>query len=168
MHFILQILSAFLVILLSKFIHKFIWIPRKFHLHFQKQGITGPAYHLIVGNTLQIRSLIMKSVSKPIPLNHDIIHRAVPYYHLWSTTFGNTFVYWFGPTPRLTVSDPALIKEVLTNSSGAFQKIAFNPSAQLLVGGGLVAITGDKWALHRRIANKAFKSYFVSPNFTKF
>lgn len=82
--------------------------------------------------------------------------------------FGTTFVYWFGPKPRLTVSDTALIKEVLTDSSGAFQKYIFNPSAQLLVGGGLVAIAGDKLALHRRIANQAFKSYFVSSNISNF
>lgn len=163
MHYILQILSTFLVIILSKFIHKFIWMPIKFHHHFKKQGINGPAYRLIVGNTLQIRHMFLKSFSKSIPLNHNILHRVVPFYHQWSNVFGNTFVYWFGPTPRLTVSDPALIKEVLNNSSGAFQKIEFNPSAQLLVGGGLVAITGDKWTLHRKIANQAFKSYFVSP-----
>ncbi|CAM8938331.1 unnamed protein product [Rhodiola kirilowii] len=161
MHLLLQFFLAFLTIIVSKFIHKFIWVPRKLHLQFQKQGITGPGYHLIIGNASEIRSLILKSLSKPILLNHDIFHRAVPFYHLWSSMYGKTFIYWFGSTPRLAVSDPGMIKEVLLNSSGAFEKIDFNPTAKLLVGGGLVAISGEKWALHRRIANQAFKSYFA-------
>uniref|UniRef100_A0A7N0US72 Cytochrome P450 n=1 Tax=Kalanchoe fedtschenkoi TaxID=63787 RepID=A0A7N0US72_KALFE len=161
MQLLLQILSAVLAIILSKLIHNFIWVPRKIQLHFLKQGITGPGYHPVISNTSEIISLISKSLSKPIPLNHDILQRAIPFYHLWSGMYGKTFVYWFGSTPRLAVSDPGLVKEVLTNSSGAFEKIGLNPSAQLLIGGGLVALNGDKWALHRRIANQAFKSYFA-------
>uniref|UniRef100_A0A7N0URX6 Cytochrome P450 n=1 Tax=Kalanchoe fedtschenkoi TaxID=63787 RepID=A0A7N0URX6_KALFE len=162
MHLLAQIFSAIITIILSKLIHKFIWAPRKIQLHFLKQGITGPGHHPVVGNTSEIASLISKALSKPIPLIHDILHRAIPFYHLWSGVYGKTFVYWFGSTPRLAVSDPGLVKEVLTNGSGAFEKIGGNPSTRLLVGGGLGRLMEISGLLHRRIANQAFKSYFVS------
>lgn len=71
--------------------------------------------------------------------------------------YGKTFLYWFGPNPRLAISDPDMIKEVLVNSSGSFQKIPFTPLTKNLFGEGLVGLEGDEWAFHRRIVNQAFK-----------
>lgn len=51
------------------------------------------------------------------------------------------------------MSDPDMIKEILMNTSGSFEKIPFNPQSKVLFGGGL---DSDKWALHRRITNQAF------------
>lgn len=42
------------------------------------------------------------------------------------------------------------------NPSGGFRKVRFNPQAKVLFGQGLVGLDGEKWALHRRIANQAF------------
>jgi hypothetical protein len=54
------------------------------------------------------------------------------------------------------MSDPDMIKEILMNTGGSFEKIPFNPQSKVLFGGGLVGLDGDKWALHRRITNQAF------------
>ena len=71
--------------------------------------------------------------------------------------YGKNFLYWFGWKPRLTISDPDMIKEVLTKSDGkTFEKIQLNPLAKLLFGDGLILLTGKKWAIHRRITNQAF------------
>ena len=43
------------------------------------------------------------------------------------------------------------------DSGGSFQKAGLDPSTKLFFGQGLATSTGDKWALHRRIANQAFK-----------
>ncbi|KAF3446289.1 hypothetical protein FNV43_RR11468 [Rhamnella rubrinervis] len=95
--------------------------------------------------------------SKPSPqLDHDVVQFASPFYHKWSSMYGKTFLYWFGPTPRLAIADPDMIKEVLMNTSGSFVRKGFNPSAKMLFGQGLVGLDGDKWALHRRIVNQAF------------
>ncbi|KAK4483688.1 hypothetical protein RD792_010889, partial [Penstemon davidsonii] len=62
---------------------------------------------------------------------------------------------WFGTTPRVTVMDPRLIKEVLNNKQGHIQKPKLNPLIKILTK-GLTTLEGEKWAEHRRIINPAF------------
>ena len=54
------------------------------------------------------------------------------------------------------MSDPDMIKEILMNTGGSFEKIPFNPQSKVLFGGGLVGLDGERWAIHRRITNQAF------------
>ncbi|GMY28456.1 cytochrome P450 734A1-like [Fagus crenata] len=152
---LLLVAVIFLVILL-KFVYSFIWVPWKIENHFRKQGVRGPGYLSIFGNTAEIKRIFAEAQSKPIPFHHDILHRAAPFYYRWSVMYGKTFLYWFGSQPRLAISDPDMIKEVLTKSDGSFEKVRANPSAKLLFGQGLVGLTGQEWAIHRRIANQAF------------
>ncbi|XP_020266891.1 LOW QUALITY PROTEIN: cytochrome P450 72A15-like [Asparagus officinalis] len=63
---------------------------------------------------------------------------------------------WFGPTPRVTLTDPELISEVLSNKFEHFQKPNIGPIGRLLAT-GLANYEGEKWARHRRIINPAFQ-----------
>lgn len=56
----------------------------------------------------------------------------------------------------MAIADPDMIKEILMNSSGSYERIGFNPLSKLLFGEGLVGLTGEKWAVHRRITSQAF------------
>ncbi|KAK4481465.1 hypothetical protein RD792_012364 [Penstemon davidsonii] len=101
--------------------------------------------------------MIAKAESTPLShITHDIAHRVIPHYCNWSTVYGKNFLYWFGPKPRLAIADPEMIKDILVNSNGLFHKIRFNPVSKLLLGDGLVALEGQKWAVHRRITSQAF------------
>ncbi|KAJ0112411.1 hypothetical protein Patl1_02875 [Pistacia atlantica] len=156
----LLIASVLLILLISvvKFVHIFIWIPYRIQRHFKKQGVSGPGYRFITGNTAEFRRMFAEAASKPKPsLDHDIVYRAAPSYHKWSSLYGKPFLYWFGSVPRLAISDPDMIKEVLMNTGKSFENIPLNPSAKLLHGLGLPGLTGDVWAFHRKIANQAFK-----------
>nr|TKS15953.1 cytochrome P450 734A1-like [Populus alba] len=145
------------VVCIFKFIHSVIWVPWKTQVYFRKQGISGPNYRPIFGNTPEYRRLFSEVRSKPMPFNHDIVHRVAPFYCEWSRKYGKTFLYWFGTKPTLAISDPDMIKEVLMNTGdGSFQKARNNPLAKLLFGQGLNGLDGEEWALHRRIANQAF------------
>lgn len=75
--------------------------------------------------------------------------------------YGKTFLYWFGSTPRLAISDPEMVKEVLVNNRSGYGKVPYNPQSKLLFGQGLVGLQGDQWTFHRRIINLAFKMEFV-------
>ena len=155
---LLLLLVAILLVFLLKFVYLIIWVPWSFENHFRKQGIRGPGYRPIFGNSAEIRRIYAEAQTKPIQFDesHDILHRAAPFYYRWSGMYGKTFLYWFGSKPRLAISDPDMIKEVLTNTSGCFGKVRQNPLARLLFAQGLVGLTGDKWAVHRRIINQAF------------
>lgn len=141
-----RIFNVFLAIILFKFVHSKLWVPWRIQTHFRKQGmIKGPPYRPITGNTNNIHRLDAEAQEK-----------AMPYIHQWSEEYGKTFVYWFGSTPRLTISDLDVIKEVLMNTNGSFTKTKASRFVKFLIGKGLAGLDGEKWALHRRIANQAF------------
>ena len=110
MQFLLLAIFIFLVSFFLKFLHSIIWVPWKIQAHFRKQGIRGPGYRLIFGNTAEIRRMYAEAQSKSMSLDHDIIHRVVPFYYEWSALYGKSFLYWFGTKPRLAIADPDMIK----------------------------------------------------------
>lgn len=153
---VIVVLLLFLVLTLLKFVYSVVWVPLKIQKHFRNQGIVGPGYRLLFGNSAEIRRLYTEIQSQSTLIDNDVLECVCPFYHRWSRKYGKTFLYWFGPKPRLAIADPEWLKEVLMNTSGSFGRIGFNPSSKLLFGQGLVGLDGDKWAFHRRIANQAF------------
>ncbi|KAM7280900.1 hypothetical protein ACFE04_008034 [Oxalis oulophora] len=151
------VITVILLLVISKLIHKFIWKPLKIQSHFKSQGIFGPGYRSIFGNSSVIRKMYTEALAKKLDADdHDVLHKVAPFYHTWSTMYGKTFLYWFGTKPRIATSDPEIIKQVAMNTCGCFGKVGFNALSKVLFGEGLVGLVGDKWSMHRRIANQAF------------
>ncbi|CAN0872671.1 Cytochrome P450 734A6 [Linum grandiflorum] len=141
---------------------KVLWRPYMTQRHFLKQGISGPGYWPpITGNSSEMRRKMAEARSrKLLPPSSSGHHRGVlqslvPAYCDWSTLYGKTFLYWFGFTPRLSFSDPLLIKEVLLSKDGTFERLDSDPLSKQLLGDGLSELKGQKWAVHRRIATLA-------------
>lgn len=63
---------------------------------------------------------------------------------------------WFGPTARLTVSDPDLIREIFSSKTEFYEKIEANPLMKQVEGNGLISLKGEKWAHHRKIITPTF------------
>ena len=63
---------------------------------------------------------------------------------------------WFGPTARLTVSDPDLIREIFSSKTELYEKIEANPLMKQVEGNGLISLKGEKWAHHRKIITPTF------------
>ncbi|MBA0681121.1 hypothetical protein Goari_012778, partial [Gossypium aridum] len=66
------------------------------------------------------------------------------------------FIVWFGPTVRVTLSDPDLIKEIFISKSELYEKNEAHPLIKQLEGDGLLSLKGQKWAHHRKIITPTF------------
>ncbi|KFK33156.1 hypothetical protein AALP_AA6G337900 [Arabis alpina] len=131
------------------------WRPRKIEQHFSKQGIRGPPYHFFIGNVKELVGMMLKASSHPMPFSHNILPRVLSFYHHWRKIYGATFLVWFGPTFRLTVADPDLIREIFSKSE-FYEKNEAHPLVKQLEGDGLLSLKGEKWAHHRKIISPTF------------
>ncbi|CAJ1957804.1 unnamed protein product [Sphenostylis stenocarpa] len=157
--------AAFRTILVLILILFLIWVwrilnwlwftPKRLERFLRKQGLQGNPYKFFVGDMNEYRNLRKEAFSKPMNLfSHDIVPRVFSIFDHSINTYGKNSFIWFGPTPRVTVTDPELIKEVL-NKMHDFRKINMNPQVRLLAP-GLVSLEGEKWSKHRKIINPAF------------
>ncbi|GLJ45996.1 hypothetical protein SUGI_0968680 [Cryptomeria japonica] len=140
----------------SKVVINIWWRPRRLKAYWESHGISGPPYKLFYGNIKEIAALMMQAKSSPMGFSHDILSRALPEIYHWTKIYGRNFVYWFGPTPRLVIPQPELIRELLSDKSGAFEKPEMPIPLRHLCGDGLTNSKGAKWARQRRLISPAF------------
>ncbi|KAL4184717.1 hypothetical protein AMTRI_Chr10g226900 [Amborella trichopoda] len=159
------LLFMFLVFKLVEFAVKIWWIPLTLTKFMEKQGIRGPPYKFLHGNNKEVGLMVMESSAKPMDFSHDIFPRVQPHFYSWIKIHGSVLLCWLGPKPQLIVTDPELIREILNNKRGDFQKPKKNSIVKRLLGDGLVSANGEKWVRHRKLANKAFngESLRVTP-----
>ncbi|KAG9451182.1 hypothetical protein H6P81_011147 [Aristolochia fimbriata] len=134
-----------------------IWRPYAVTKWFQKQGLRGPSYKFISGSLQEIKRLT--KLAKEIVMethSNDITPRVLAHYHKWSFEHGKIFFYWFETEPRVCITEPELVKEVLSNKFGFYNKPEVRPSVIAMIGRGLVLTEGLDWVRHRRIVNPAF------------
>ncbi|KAG9447961.1 hypothetical protein H6P81_014089 [Aristolochia fimbriata] len=131
------------------------WRPKKLERWLKQRGIVGPPYKFLTGNLKENFEMLKEARSKPMELSHRIAPRVFPFIHQTVKHYGKTSVTWFGRHPRVTIMEPDLVREVLSNKFGHFQKPRRNALMKQLVP-GLAAHEGEKWAKHRRIINPAF------------
>ncbi|PIA43966.1 hypothetical protein AQUCO_01800195v1 [Aquilegia coerulea] len=159
-------LLIIIVLLLRKFLLATWWNPRQIEQQFRNQGIEGPSYKFLIGSFGELAKIYGNSKAKPADMmvvtpiigsemKHTIIQDVLPHIHLWTQKYGRVFLYWFGPSPRLVVTDPELIKEISNNTSSFLKAIA-HPAVHDLVGDGLLIAEGDKWSRLRKIMSPFF------------
>ncbi|KAE8667082.1 putative GHMYB10 [Hibiscus syriacus] len=134
-----------------------IWFKPKWQQRLLKQqGIRGRAYNLLVGDMKEFIKQITEAWSKPINLCHQIVPRVDPFTHDDNVQkYGKISFCWTGTRPRLIIKDPELMKEVLANKQGHFQKPPLNPII-LFLSRGITALEGEQWFNHRRMISPAF------------
>ncbi|KAL6657482.1 hypothetical protein ACP70R_005262 [Stipagrostis hirtigluma subsp. patula] len=134
------------------------WRPRRLERHFARHGVRGPGYRFFAGSSVELVRLMVAASSRPAPPDapHDVLPRVLAFYHHWRKLYGPKFVIWFGTTPRLTISEPELIREVLLSRAEHFDRYEAPPLICQFEGYGLSNIHGDEWARRRKILAPAF------------
>ncbi|XAR55948.1 11-oxo-beta-amyrin 30-oxidase [Bertholletia excelsa] len=99
----------------------------------------------------------VESLSSPMELSdHQIYHRLFPDTYTWANLYGKIFLKWKGTTAQLFVTEPELIKEIMTDKDGWYLKQKLSGHAKKLLGDGMMVSQGEKWSTVRKIANHAF------------
>ncbi|KAK1421475.1 hypothetical protein QVD17_23834 [Tagetes erecta] len=144
----LVISCAVIVVLYAwKMIDK-VWLrPKKLERILKKQGFNGNKYKLFFGDTKELFSQLSKSSSlnKHIDIDNgeEVLSHVMAFPHHSLQKHGRSFITWMGWTPRVTILEPELMKDVLTKSND-FQRIRGNPIVRLS-GTGLITLEGEQW-----------------------
>jgi len=122
-----------------------------------RQGVQGPSARLFLGNMPEVIRLQKASEEKDMKTgDYDIVARILPYHIQNCQAYGKSYLWWFGWEARITITDPDLIKEVLTKIHVFEKSQMFTRFAREVVGKGVITTDGEEWALHRRIVNPSF------------
>ncbi|PIA26850.1 hypothetical protein AQUCO_08600006v1 [Aquilegia coerulea] len=136
----------------------FSWIllkPKKLEKCLREQGLKGTSYKFLFGDIKEMIDSVKAARTKPMDRSHKIVPHVMPFLHDKVQKYGKTHFTWFGPNPRVNITDPDMIRDILSNKFGHFEKVASTPLERKLVA-GLVGYEGEKWVKHRRIINPAF------------
>ncbi|CAL4939615.1 unnamed protein product [Urochloa decumbens] len=135
------------------------WRPRAVARAFARQGVRGPPYRFLAGSLPEAKQLLLAGRIGVAPLDagcHDIMPILLPQFHKWVADYGRTFLFWIGPIPAVFSTDLQLIKQVLTDRTGLYQKDFMIPVLKFLFGNGVILINGDDWKRHRKVVLPAF------------
>nr|QBM10924.1 7-deoxyloganic acid-7-hydroxylase [Swertia mussotii] len=135
-----------------------IWFtPKKLEKCLRDQGLKGNPYRLFVGDQYESGKLIKQALSKPIGIEDDIKKRIVPHILQAVQTHGKQSFMWVGRKPRVFVTEPELVREVLTKYY-KFQKNHhdLDPITQFLFT-GIGSLEGDTWSKRRKLITTAFQ-----------
>ncbi|XP_017232739.1 cytochrome P450 716A67 [Daucus carota subsp. sativus] len=128
--------------------------PKKMEKRLRNLGFRGNQYRIIFGDAKDVGKTRAAATSRPMEPSDKIASRILPYYHNMVQKYGKTFFLWFGTKARLTISDPVLVKDILSRTE-EFRKPNNDQMARVLVG-GLFSSEGKTWAQHKKILNPAF------------
>ncbi|KAK1425457.1 hypothetical protein QVD17_20809 [Tagetes erecta] len=146
-----------LTLMLLKLLYKVCLMPMVIQRAMRSQGIKGPSYKFLHGNTIEISNMRTQSMGQPMDRSsHEIFPRIMPHVHSWVNLYGRNYLNWYGHQAQLVVTEAELIKQIMNNKDGVFPKIELEGHAKKLLGDGLSSTKGHKWTKLRKLANGVF------------
>ncbi|EFJ22839.1 hypothetical protein SELMODRAFT_104195 [Selaginella moellendorffii] len=164
MVFVIPVLATGLVgVIVYALLWKFWIAPSRKEAVLRKQGIKGPSLGppqlFKGGNKDEVlkRRFSKRKFTLEFDGAHDILSHVLPDIHSFSKKYEMPYMYWWGNELRMTVTDPEVVRWVLSKNPQSFGKSASIQATLIkLLGYGLVASNGEHWAQHRRVVGPAF------------
>ncbi|KAL8498866.1 hypothetical protein ACS0TY_021995 [Phlomoides rotata] len=107
------------------------------------------------GDVEKTKNLMVQAWSKPMCLNHSIVPRVNPMWHQMVQKYGKISLSWHERRPKLLVADAELMRYILNDKSGHFQKPPTNPLVDLLTR-GVSSSEGVQWKRRRNLLSPSF------------
>lgn len=86
---VLVFLSSLTIYSLLKFFHKTWWLPNRIKRVMSSQGISGPPYRFVHGNTKEIAHIKDQAKTSLFTgISHDIYPRIQPQFVIWFRLYG--------------------------------------------------------------------------------
>ncbi|OAY71861.1 Cytochrome P450 734A1 [Ananas comosus] len=164
-------LSFLVFFVLQKLLFALWWNPLRIQKQFHKQGIRGPQYRLVIGSLKELAVIYRRAKEEsptptplPLPLQpqsckentkHNLVQHIFPHLPPWINKYGKNFLFWFGPLPRIVVTEPELIKKMFSDPK-EFILLVQHPALYQLIGKALPLAEGDAWATNRKLLSPFF------------
>ncbi|XP_050216635.1 cytochrome P450 72A397-like [Mercurialis annua] len=153
-----SVLAAIILVIATRWIWQavnWLWLkPKKIEKILRQQGLQGNNYRFFYGDFKEIKAMVNQTKSAPIDFSQNICSRLNPFLLQHINNYGKNCFMWFGPSARVNIMNPELVKEVFIKMN-EFQKVKINPQGRMLAP-GVAVHEGDQWVKHRRILNPAF------------
>ncbi|KAL3500850.1 hypothetical protein ACH5RR_039943 [Cinchona calisaya] len=150
-----SVLLISFIFVLVKLFYSLWWKPKRLEKQLKQQGIRGTSYKLFHEDKMVMKKLSIEAWSNPMSLNHEIVPRVNPFLHQMVQNYGKICMCWIGTRPRLIIGKAELIRLILNDKDGQFQKPPQNPLVDILTM-GVSTLEGEKWTNRRRLITPAF------------
>ncbi|PON79743.1 Cytochrome P [Parasponia andersonii] len=108
------------------------------------QGVKGPSYRFFHGNSKEVMSMQKEAMARPLGLSNNIFPTLLPHVHCWTNLYGKNYLQWYGPQPQMVITDPELIKEILSDREKLYPKTKVPEYVQKVLGDGVATSEGEK------------------------
>ncbi|CAI9088914.1 OLC1v1023369C2 [Oldenlandia corymbosa var. corymbosa] len=133
------------------------WLkPKRYEKILRSQGLKGNPYRLLTGDQQESGAIIKEALSKPIGFEDDLSKRLIPHIRKAVQTHGKNSFMWVGRIPRVLVTDPDLVREVLTKYYKFHKNLHDHDPITRVLLTGVGMLEGEPWAARRKIIKSAF------------
>ncbi|KAL8508044.1 hypothetical protein ACS0TY_018557 [Phlomoides rotata] len=154
-----QIIAACLACVVLTYAWRILnWVyitPKRLERALRKQGLKGNSYNLMYGDLREMSKMIEEAKSMAINIDDDIKPKVISFFIKTIQKHGNESFFWLGTMPTVIITEPELVKEVMSKNFIYQKPKNPNPMTKLLAQ-GLAQHDKQKWTKHRKIINPAF------------
>ncbi|KAK1385819.1 hypothetical protein POM88_023554 [Heracleum sosnowskyi] len=111
---VISVLALVILRYTIKLANRYWFRPKKIEKRLRELGFRGNPYRIVFGDANDVGLIRAQVTSKPMELSDDISPRVLPYYKHMVQKYGKKNFIWFGTKARLSVTDPVLVKDILS------------------------------------------------------